>query len=455
MSKKILPKWDWKNEEVKNRLRQSLESVGLTPVPDEPAWQQVAHEVHRLGPTEERPTADYARRAGINSIPPWQVPAEPGTFHQEEFEFRDGRPRLVDSAEVSLRPDTPEKFVPRTVLECTAIDFEYDDLPEWAAEDYRVRLLTVFAKLLCDIDSFMRETYGPDYLSRVDLAGDSFILKSIFEAYRGMDLTSPHAVAMDLLVIGTEGLPHAGSELQRMQPNARLPDCGITALVSLTEEIQRQLADAPVGTTRSSSSSERPKIVYDLDGKTPQLTCNGRRYPLTPRGNLLLRQLLKNGARSPEVVSYDELLAKWPPARAKATTKRCKVPTDPLNKLHAFRGTFNEKVTEALKIDCEAIVKADGVGFAVNAVNLIWKRHGSWVRRKEAAAIRTAMAAGGKAAGVDEQPDYPTVARLATLDPDQFAATVAVMDRAGNEHMDKEYGPYKPHSRDEGPKRLS
>jgi hypothetical protein len=378
MTKLILPKWDWNDAEVEARLRQSLESVGVTPVPDEPAWQQVAHEVHRLGPTEERPTAEYARRAGINSIPLWQVPPELGTFHQEDFEFRDGRPRLVDSVDLSMRPDAPEKFIPRTVFECTGIDFEYDDLPEFAAEDYRLRLLIEVAKLVRDFDKLMQKTSGPAYFKDVDFSRKSLIMQSMYEAYRGMDLSSPLLIATDLRETNIEGLPRVGSKLQRVRPRLRLPDCGITAMVDMTEEIQRQLADNPSAPSKPSSGPERFTIYCDLYRDPPQIVLNRNPFKLTKLGCKLFLQLLEAGAKSNYFVSYSQLLESWSPHRPRKDGRPAKAARDDRNKIHAFRGGLNKAIRKKFDMPYDAIVIASASGLALNTSNFIWRPEKYW-----------------------------------------------------------------------------
>lgn len=440
MTEKIAPKFDLNDAEVEARLLQSLESVGVTPVPDEPAWQQVAHEVHRLGPTEERPTAEYARGSGINSIPPWETPPEPGTFHQEDFEFRDGRPHLVDSANVSVREDSVESLIHRAVLDIFVINFDSDDLPEWAAEDYRLRLLMEVAKLFSEFDEHMCETYGPDYLSRVDLAEASLILRSMFEAFRGMDLTSPEAIAMDLLAIGIEGLPRVGSELQRMQPKLRLPDCGITAMVELTEEIQRHLVDLPVTDDKPELTGESVTIFHDLYAAVPRLTCNGKVFDLTPRGHRLLLLLL-NARDEKYFVSYKTILENWP-SRTKKDGTPAKRGSNPRNKFSGLRKELNEAIRKDLGITCEPIAIVPGKGLSLNSTDVIWREHKPRHHQRQASIVRTAKALGGKAVGeVTDDDGAAMLGGVEKLSRRDFATLKEHLLEKGAEFLDKRNRP--------------
>lgn len=428
----------WTRPAVEVHLKETIERYGTKVVLGEPAWMQMAHEVHRLCPTDARPTPDFARQSGTNSVPEWQTPPERGSFIEEDFEFREGRPCLVDSAAVSVQQDLnglgPENgdispgnsgeqrhstpLIRKAVLGIFEVDFEVDDLPEWAAADQRRAHLCQFAYALRAFDYLMHKTFGPDYMNGVDLGESPAILRAMSEAFKGLDFTSDDAIAEDLLTVGNVGLPRHGSELQRSRPPHRLADCGITVMVELTEEIQKQLVDAPVVADRTATASKKVTIFHDLFATIPKLYCNGDDFDLTPQGARILFLLL-NSRDQDDLVSYDTILENWPARRTK-DGKPAKTSSKPRNKIHVFCKEFNDGFTEAFGIHCKALTPRRDVGVVLNTNDLIWRPHKSRDRQKEAAIEKAVKAIGGKRSGVIEQGDHPLTQFAEGLDKDQF-----------------------------------
>jgi hypothetical protein len=343
--------------EVEVALLSDLKAYGLSFVPNESALDMLVHETVRLGPTLERPTVPWARRTGKNSTPLWEEWPDPSpALCEQPFEFRNGVPCVVDTSEVAaastiftasevdktdddsgMPSSCPLPWFPHIqFFDDVGGDFEADLLPDWAARDRRRHLLGIFARLLLEFHKHTtKRTACRDYWNLLDRDFDSLTL-ALRDAYAGMVREDVHTIVDDLLEIGENGLPQAGSHLRKAAPPHRFADCGIRAFVKLMTDLDTVVPDGHGRVETATRADGRVTIFhYSHDGRLALKLA--KRPVYWPKNSALqLLDWLVNMDRKPPnraVIPTSQLEETWSSITGRASSGVAKQPG---NRIHSI-----------------------------------------------------------------------------------------------------------------------